>query len=110
MIVYVGSELVTSEPVDLVFFNAVKDHFITERNAVGRASVGALAANLAKIFDPNVHRLIGNQREVGEDRVGHMNTRAEFFVDHEPISAQLTDTSGDSCRLGSYDAAQRRIT
>ena len=65
VIVHVGSELVASEPIDLVFFDTVEDHLVAERNAVGRTRVGAFTANFAEVFDADIHRLIGNERQVG---------------------------------------------
>src|SRR6266508_5443221 len=83
LVMHVRSELVTGEPIDLVFLNAVEDHLITERDAVGWTGVGAFTANLAKVIDADVHRLVGNQRQVGKDRVGHVNTSAEIFIDDQ---------------------------
>ena len=60
--VHVRSQLVAGEPVDLVFFDAVEDDLVAERYAVGRAGIGALAADLAKVVDADVDGLVGSQR------------------------------------------------
>src|ERR671919_1709815 len=64
VIVDIRPKLVTGEPVDFIFFDAVKDHFVAERNAVGGTSVGALAADLAKVFNPDVNRLVRHEWEI----------------------------------------------
>src|SRR4030095_10295416 len=89
--------------------NAVEDHLITERDAVGWTGVGAFTADLAKVLDADVDRLVGNQRQVGKDRVGHMNPGTEVFVDDQPVSPQLADTSGDTGRLRGYYPSQSRV-
>ena len=65
MIVHVRSQLVASEPIDLVFFDTVEDHLVAERNAVGRTRVGAFTANFAEVIDADIHGRVGNERQVG---------------------------------------------
>src|SRR5207245_4953784 len=48
--VHVGSDLVASEPIDLVLLDPVEDHLVPERHAVRGTVDGALATNLAKVL------------------------------------------------------------
>ena len=48
MVVHVGAKLIAGEPIDFVFLDAVVDDFIAERDAIGRAGVGALAGALLR--------------------------------------------------------------
>ena len=104
MIVDVRSELVAGEPVDFVFFNAVENHFIAERDAVGGTGVGAFPADLAEILYADVHGFVRHQRQVGQDRVRHVDAGAVGFIDHETVSPQLADTGRYSRGLWSYHA------
>src|SRR5215475_10158355 len=109
MIMHIRPELVTGEPVDLVFLNAVKDHLIAKRNAVGGAGVGAFAADLAEVFYVDINGLVRHQWQVGQNGIRHMDAGAIILVDDEPVSAQLADVSGYSSGLRGYHSAQGGI-
>src|SRR4029450_13610578 len=83
LIVHIRPELVTSEPIDLVFFNSVKDHLIAKRDAVGGTGVGAFTANLAEVLNADVNGLIRYQRWVGQNGIRHMDAGAVGLVDDE---------------------------
>src|SRR6516164_8878141 len=87
IIVHIRPELVTSEPIDLVFFNSVKHHLITKGDAIGRTGVSAFAADLAEVFNADVNGLVRHQWQIGQNRIRHMNASAVSLVDDEPVSA-----------------------
>src|SRR5262249_59921307 len=89
VLVYIGPKLIAGEPVDLVLFGAVVHDFVAERDAVGWTRVGAFAANFAEILHTIVDRLVRHQRQVGQDRVRHMNARAEVLVDDETVASEF---------------------
>ena len=62
VIVHVGPQLIAREPVDLVLFDAIVHDFVVERDAIGRARVGAFTANFAEILDAVVNGLVRHQR------------------------------------------------
>src|SRR4029077_5054587 len=109
LIVHIGPELVTSEPIDLVFFNSVKDYLIAEGDTVGGTSVSAFAADLAEVLNADVDGLVRYQRQVGQNGIRHMDAGAVSLVDDEPVSAQLANASGYSCGLWSYHSSEGRV-
>src|SRR5687768_14777713 len=109
VIVHIRPQLVAGEPINLVFLDAVVNDLIAERNAVGGTSVSAFPANLTKIFDGVIDRLIGYQRKIGQDRIGHVDARAVSLVDDQPVSPEFADSRSDAGGLWRTDAAQRRV-
>src|SRR5437773_11350805 len=90
--IYVLPDLVAREPVDLVLLDSVVDDLVTKGHAVGGAIDRALPADLAEVFHAVVDGLVGHQRQVRHDRVGHVDTRAEFPMDEEPVASERTDS------------------
>ena len=78
----------------ILYFHSVVHHLAFHGDAVGWAGGGALAADLAEVFDPDVERLVRDQRHIGEDGVPQMDSGAEFFSNEHAIPAQLPDTGG----------------
>ena len=109
LIVHIRPELVASEPIDLVFFNSVKDDLIAKGNTVGWTGIGAFAANFAEIIHAIINGLVRYQRQVGHDRVRHVDARAEMLVDDETVASELAHSGGDACSLRSHHTAQRRV-
>src|SRR5436309_15740105 len=110
MLVGVRSQLVAGEPVDLVFLDAVEDDFVAERDAVVGTVDRALPADLAKVFDPDIDRLVRHQRQVGHDRIGHVDAGTERLVDDEPVSSQLADVGCHALVLWSHHAPERSVS
>src|SRR4029450_5946496 len=110
LIVHIRPELVTGEPIDLVFFNSVKDHLIAKRDAVGGTGVGAFAASVAEALNADVNGLVRYQRQVGQNGIRHMDAGAVSLVDDEPVSAELADASGYSGGLSGYHASEGRVS
>ena len=71
-----------------------------ERDAVRRTGDGALAADLAEVLDADVDGLVRHQRQVGHDRVGHVDRARRILADDEPIAAQLADAGGEPAACG----------
>src|SRR5262245_22967161 len=109
VIVHIRPELVTGEPVDLVFFNSIKDYLIAKRDAVGGTGVGAFAADLAEVLHADINGSVRHQRQVGQNGIRHMDTGAVILVDDEPVSPQFADASGYSGGLRGYHSAQGSI-
>lgn len=110
IIVDVWAQFIAGEPIDLVFFDAVVNHLISEGDAIGRAGVSALAANLAEVFDSVVDGVIGDQGQISHDWVRHVDARAKRLVDDQPVSSELANSRGDAGGLRRTDAAQRRVS
>src|SRR5437773_12525695 len=90
--IYVLPDLVAREPVDLVLLDSGVDDLVAEGHAVGGAIDRALPADLAEVLHAIVDGLVGHQRQVGHDRVGHVDARAELPVDEEPVAPELADS------------------
>src|SRR5262245_31046140 len=110
LIVHIRSELVTGEPIDLVFFNSVKDYLIAKRDAVSGTSVGTFAANLAEVLHADVNGFIRYQRQIGQNGIRHVDASAVSLVDDEPVSAQLADASGHSGGLRGNHSSEGRVS
>src|SRR5579871_6561832 len=81
-IVGIRAELIAGQPVDLVLLYAVEDDLVSKADAIGRAIDGTLAANLAEIRHAELRGLAGDQRQVGHDRVGHVDARPKIGRAH----------------------------
>src|SRR4029077_8515780 len=106
IIVHIRPELVTSEPIDLVFFDSVKNYLVAKRNAVRGTSVSAFAADLAEVFNADINGFVRYQRQVGQNGIRHMDAGAVSLVDDQPVSTQLAYASGYSGGLRGYHAAE----
>ena len=61
VIVHIGAQFVASEPVDLVLLDAVVHDLVANRDTIGRAGIGTLAADFAEVVDTDVHHGDGTQ-------------------------------------------------
>ena len=106
---HVRADLVAGQPVDLVLLDAVVDDLRAERDAVRRAVVGALAADLAEVLDAQVDRAVRDQWHVGQDRVRHVDAGAEPLGDHHAVAAKLAEAGGQASALRVHGTTDRRV-
>src|SRR5262245_1052670 len=102
MLVCVGAQLVTGQPVYLVFLHSIEHYLIAERDAVGWTIDGTFSSDRTEVIDANVDWVVGDQGEIGQDRIRHMDPSAEGFVNDQTVSAQLADAGSQarSLRVG----------
>ena len=75
--------------------------------------VGQLLAHLRQILQksstPMSIGLVGEQRHVGQDRIGHVDAGAEPLGDHHAVAAELAQAGGETSALRVHRPANRRV-